>query len=215
MTNYTMNYKMNYMTNDMNYMMNYMMKAIDGQRREAQGSEGSPKWIVLLTQACPRKGPQSLSTLEGWQNLPAIWEAQKEMAVPFLRNQVWVLTVCTENVHHSFFPSPDSYGLKTAPQQRSLLQRRAKPVPLIWLSTITLSLFNSIYSTLWASGCWGFPSREPRPPDPASPSAIFFHSFTASVRFKSQEPCWMQKRGNVLGRGNSKWGRGDSGCIHF
>lgn len=121
---------------------------------------------------------------------------------------------CVQKMSHSFFPSPDSYGLETAPQQRSLLQRRAKPVPLIWLWTITLSLFNSIYWTLWASGCWGFPSREPRPPGLLHLS--FFFSFIHRLSQIQVPGAMLDAEERECSRwGNCKWGRGVSGCIHF
>ena len=42
---------------------------------------------------------------------------------------MWMLTVCVENVHHSLWPL-DRYGPKTAPVQRLLLHRVAKPVSM-------------------------------------------------------------------------------------
>lgn len=67
---------------------------------------------------------------EGWQSLPLV--------------HVWRLTVCAENVLHSFLYA-DIYGLKTVPLQRLLLLRLAKPVILIQLYTITLPLCSNVY----------------------------------------------------------------------
>lgn len=103
------------------------------------------------------------------------------MAKPTSEDQAWVLTVCAQDVHHSFLPK-DGYSLKTAPLQRiswptSLIQLYTIDHASYLLSAIKLppcpAVCNS--STSWFDqyskhtefpGCRGFSNREPSLPKP-------------------------------------------------
>jgi len=61
---------------------------------------------------------------------PALGEVQREMANPSINICIWILIVYSENVHHNVLPL-EIYSRKTAPLQRVLLPRLAKPVCLI------------------------------------------------------------------------------------
>lgn len=76
------------------------------------------------------------SSPQEWQSLPSL-RFSEEQSLPWAECS---LIVCAENVCSSFL-SPDIYSLKTAPLQRELLPRCARPACCYYNTCILVQLY--------------------------------------------------------------------------
>lgn len=140
---------------------------------------------VLLTRARPCQRPQT-QTYKGRQSLlPPGARLRCRSGSPLV--QLWILTVCVENVHRSFHHTLVLPHL----QPTSLIQPHRSCL-LLQGHIVTLSLCPTLYSKHAKSlRCCG--RREPRHPDPR-PLAVclcLVSSSPLSQSGPSLEPCWM------------------------